>query len=232
MSGSEVNKQQAKSIARASVTTIAGLLLSSKKDLVQVAARLTDEALKGQFSQALADTYTYFMKKGAIDPNYLNSASLTDLAPQFGKIANERFSIDQLNHIRKILVNIAKDNGKNSYKKYLLDIALEMDELEFKILLVEAVNGHTYRLMDTTGRHMVNYAQWAEEVARTANIVHAELVSLVEPKMRDKKLLRGLMYSDGSGAGYSEECGRLTPLGFDLYMLLTLEDDPFQNTTQ
>lgn len=212
-------------ISRGVIKTVAGVASTSPKGFVQLAAHAGDNLLKGQFSQTLHDTYTYFINKGEIDPKYFDSTNFADLAPEFGEVQSKPAGVYKLNQIRKMFVNLAKDNGADSHKKYILDIALDMPETEIKVLLAD------YRLAkEFVPNQPQNFyrssSNWIDEIAEVSGLKHSSLVMAANQKLIEKRLFNEM--TTPSTMNFLPNTGSLTSLGLELCELTTLEDDPIK----
>jgi hypothetical protein len=206
---------------RAVLKTVAGMAVTSPKDLIKLAAHAGDHLLKGEISQALTDTYVFYVNKGEIDPKYFDSTKFADLAPEFGRVQNEAHGIDKLNMLRRIFVNLARDNGDGSHRKYLLDVALDMSEPEIKVLIADMELAK-----QTSISGLRSSAKWLDEIASTSGLKHTNLVEIAEKSLIERGLLTPRHHSDGSGTYFETGKGRLTTMGWELCELTVLEDDP------
>jgi hypothetical protein len=213
-------------LSRAVIKTVAGAAITNPNDFIKLAAHAADESLKGNFSKALLDTYAFFINRGDIDAKYLDSGRLADLAPEFKKISDQPYSIDQLNYLRKIFVNLAKDNTEQSHKKYLLDIALLMEEPEMKVLIADYRIASESIWKPSSGVPIA--AEWRREVAVISGLQHEALVGLYSEKLEAKMLISERQYSDKSGIAWNNKKSRLTTMGYELCRMTMLDDDPLE----
>ena len=88
-------------ISRGVLKTVAGMMVTSPKDFIKLAAHSGDQMLKGHFSAALVDSYCFFLNNAEIDPEYFDSEGFADLAPEFQRVNNEPYGVDKLNSLRK-----------------------------------------------------------------------------------------------------------------------------------
>lgn len=216
---------QAGRITRAVIKTVAGIALTDKKDFVRLAAHGGDELLKGHFSQVLFDTYSYFMNKGEIDPAYFDSSDFADLSPELNKTLNGNYGKDKLNTVRKIFVNLAINAGDSVYKKYLLDIALEMSEPEIKVLITD------HKLSEEAddseiANDLRHTAQWLTRIASDSGLKHESLVRIASDGLIAKGLFTGYIYTDNSAVEFYKNRGRATTMGEELCTLAYLSEDP------
>lgn len=212
-------------LTRAVIKTVAGIAVTKPGDFLRLAAHSGDLMIKRHFSQALHDTYTYFMRNGEIKPEYFDSTSFGDLAPEFGKISDSSFGIFKLNQLRKMFVNLAKDNGSSSHEKYLLDIALELSELELKVLIGD-FNSIGTMSTNPPDREITSASEWARVVAETSGLKHENLVRVASETLIARGLMTPYQYGDKSGVACSPTASRLTSSGLELCEMLLLEDDP------
>lgn len=208
------------------IKTISGIAVTKPSEFLKLAAHNGDLLLKSHFSEALHDTYAFFVNKGEIDPKYFDTTKFADLAPEFGEIEKGSFSIEKLNTLRKMFVNLAKDSSENSYKKYLIDIAIQMEQPEFKILMVE------YRVAKERiwkpSNSIVGFSEWARSLAEISGLKHEALVSLYSEKLEERALITARQYADKSGVAWSEGKSRLTDMGMEICELIILKDDPMK----
>lgn len=165
------------------------------------------------------------MNKGEIESKYFDSSQFADLAPEFGKLYREEYGIDKLDMLRRVFANLAKDNGQNSHKKYLLDIALTMTEPEIKALVADAELARTIDDQQDANELRQDH-KWLSRVADVSGLKHSSLVATAEKGLVEKGLLSGRRMSDGSGTDFMMHRGRLTTMGNELYELMILDDDP------
>jgi hypothetical protein len=216
-------------LARGVIKSLAGVSVSSPKDLIKIAAHAGDLMLKRDFSTALADTYAFFIHNGSIDTKYFDTTNFADLAPEFKTVLNGDFGVSKLDALRKIFTNLAKDNGKNSHKKYLLDIALEMSEPEIKTLIAD----HAFivllpEMKNTTG--LIETQLWLAHVAKISGLKHDSLVRAASDRLIERGLFGGYVYGDNSAVRTDDTRSRLTTMGLELYELMQVDDDPFKKT--
>jgi hypothetical protein len=214
-------------LSRGVLKTIAGVAVSDRKDLVRLIAHAGDQMLKGDFSRTLHDTYVYLANKGSIDPAYLDSTKLADLAPEFRQVEDGDFGIEQLNALRKIFANLAIVGDSQINAKFLLDIGLSMSELEIRVLLADFKLA-SKELTDTEYRDLRNSNQWVKTLSIESGLELDELVVEAEDGLMQKRLISGRMLSDRSGVNFIRGKSRLTDTGFALCKLMILEDDPLQ----
>lgn len=215
---------KAKQVARASVMTVAGMALSDKRDLVRLAAHAGDLMIKGEWSSALADGYNFFMNKGLIDSDYLDSDRFTDLAPEFKQVVDKPYGLEQLAALRRIFINLAMDNQDGSHKKYLLDLALSMTEPEIKVLLADEALARNRSVDDTAA--LRSAGQWIREIVQLSGLKHENLVLQAEEGLTEKGLLTRRQLVDASRVAFLHNTGRRTSMGAELCQLMELEDDP------
>ena len=209
-------------MTRGVIKTMAGVLSSSPKDFIQLAAYAGDQLLKGQFSQTIYDSYAFFINKGEIDPKYFDTTQFADLAPEFAELRDGEYGVYKLNQLRKIFINLAKDNGKDSHKKYLLDTALKMDEPEIKVMLAD----HHLAKFEAQDKDLMMQDNWYDGITRVSGLKHNDLVSLARRLLEEKGLLRLGLPSDK--INFLPGSGSLTTMGVELCELMQLEDDPVE----
>lgn len=218
-----------KQVSRGVIKTVAGMALTTPADFVRLAAHASDHLLKGDFSEAIANTYSFFVNKGEIDPKYFDSKQFADLAPEWGRVKREAYGVDKLDALRCIFVNLARNRDPDGYKKYLLDIALDMTEPEIKVLIADAELAQTVR-DDSTLRRLRSTADWINEVTELSDLRHGSLVITAEDGLMAKGLISSRLRNDRSGTDFILDHGRLSSAGAELYQLMLLENDPVQTS--
>ncbi len=219
------SKQKSTQLIRGVLRTTAGMASTKPSDFLKLAAHNGDLLLKREFSQAIYDTYTYFVNKAKIDKKYFDTKDFADLAPEFRRIERGDFSIIQLDTLRKMFVNLALNKSKNKHQKYLIDIALTLTEPEIIVLTADWDMGQNNVLL---GRS--SHADWAAECARVSKLQHVALIESAEDGLIKKKLLTSRDYSDGSRVHISENTSRLTTMAQELCEMTLLDDDPLEQT--
>ena len=225
---SKLSPSTGKQLTRGVIKTLSGMVVTRPSDFIRLAAHSGDLLIKKDFSQALHDTYSYFINKGDIDAKYFDSTNFGDLSPEFNKLSDEKNGIYKLNQLRKIFINLAKDNNENSHKKYLLDIAIELNEPEIKTLLGD-YNIKNEMISANANLGITTASEWARAVARISGLKHESLVINASNKLIGKGLITDYQYSDKSGVAFNKGQGRLTSLGLELCEIMILEDDPVIN---
>lgn len=214
-------------LTRGVIKTVAGMAVTNREDFLRLVVHSGQLMIQKQFSQALHDSYSFFVKNGEIKAEYFDSTSFGDLAPEFATVSESSFSVYKLNQIRKIFVNLAKDHDDGSHLKHLLDVALELSETEIKVLLAD----FAYIELLPTERPAsgIGYAsEWAQAIAGISGLKHSELVILASDGLINKRLMTPYQYPDQSGVACDLGMSRLTTLGMGLCSLLFLENDPFE----
>jgi hypothetical protein len=219
---------KASQISRGVIKTVAGMAVTSPKDFVKLAAHAGDQMLKTQFSQALHDTYSFFINNGQIKQEYFDSTRFADLAPEFGQVQSADFGVEKLNVLRKIFVNLAKDNGKDSHKKHVLDIAIKINETEIKVLMAEYELGRSIGSSEEA-QDLRSAHNWVNKITTVSGLQHGALVINAENGLIDEGLISNRRLSDRSGVDYQPRHGRLSSLGVELCEMMTLDDDPISS---